>query len=164
MQFAICSTRFVAALIFTGLLAACSAEAPDTTGQSKARTSTSAADPETIAKTVVSQALGIPVENIRVISAEAREFSDSSLGCPEPDTAYLQVLTPGHQLIVEGDGRRFDVRVSGTAGRICHRRKPAPPGSGQTPESSTSSLMNPAIDHVTTHLRLDQQNIGVTQS
>ena len=31
---------------------------------------------------------------------------------------------PGFRVLVEADGRRFDVRVAGTAGRICYRRKP----------------------------------------
>ena len=55
---------------------------------------------------------------------EARAFSDSSLDCPQPGMSYLQVITPGYRVLLEADGRRFDVRTSGGQGRICRRRKP----------------------------------------
>jgi hypothetical protein len=81
------------------------------------------------ARAVVAARVGIASEDVQVISVLARDFPDSSLDCPEPGMSYLQVITPGHQVIVEADGRRFDVRVSGASARICHRRKPA--GSGR---------------------------------
>lgn len=90
----------------------------------------SAAD--AIARQLVATALGVPVQSTRVVSRTLRDFPDTSLDCPAPGMAYAQVITPGQVLIVEAEGRRFDVRVAGNAGRICHRRKggrmAAPPG------------------------------------
>jgi hypothetical protein len=84
------------------------------------------AGPEAIALRAVSDALGIAPAGTRVVSTEARDFPDGSLGCPQPGMAYAQVITPGYRVLVEADGRRFDVRVAGSHGRICYLRKPAP--------------------------------------
>lgn len=84
------------------------------------------AGPEAIALQTVAEALGIAAAGARVISSEFREFPDASLDCPQPGMAYAQVITPGHRVLVEANGRRFDVRVAGTRGRICYLRKRAP--------------------------------------
>jgi len=90
-----------------------------------ADTRDSAADD--IARQTVALALGISLDSARVISSIPRDFPDASLDCPQTDMAYAQVITPGFQVLVEADGRRFDVRVAGTMGRICHRRKGGSP-------------------------------------
>jgi hypothetical protein len=82
------------------------------------------AGPDAVARQTVAAALGINETEARVISREPRDFADGSLDCPQPGTAYAQVITPGFRILVEANGRRFDVRVAGTGGRICYRRKP----------------------------------------
>lgn|GEM_PF-4381199 len=39
-------------------------------------------------------------------------FSDSSLGCPQPDTLYAQVITPGFQFLLSFGGLTYDYRVA----------------------------------------------------
>ncbi|MEO8445358.1 MAG: hypothetical protein ABI567_10180 [Gammaproteobacteria bacterium] len=79
--------------------------------------------PPAVARQAVAEMLGIEPTAVRVISSEPRDFPDGSLGCPQPGMAYAQVITPGFEVLVEADARRYDVRVAGTRGRICHRRK-----------------------------------------
>jgi hypothetical protein len=81
------------------------------------------ASPEDIARQTVADALGIAPGGVDLISTAFQEFPDGSLGCPQPGMAYAQVISPGYQILVEAAGRRFDVRVAGTGGRICYRRK-----------------------------------------
>jgi len=149
---------FIGGLICAGMLTACDAPAPDS---SKPPEPAGASNPETIARSVVAETLGIPISDVQIISAEPVEFSDSSLDCPAPDTAYMQVITPGHRIVAEGDGRRFDVRVSGTAGKICYQRKPIPPDARRGPESATSGLIDLAVDHLAAALNVDQNTISV---
>lgn len=80
-------------------------------------------DASTIARQTVARALGIDPAGARVISSESRNFADASLDCRQSGTAYAQVITPGFRVLVEADGRRFDVRVAGTEGSICYQRK-----------------------------------------
>ncbi len=82
------------------------------------------AGPEATARQLVADLLGIEAAQIEVVSVEAREFSDASLDCPQPGMSYAQVITPGYRVLLEADGRRFDVRTSGGHGRICRRHKP----------------------------------------
>jgi hypothetical protein len=61
--------------------------------------------------------LGISEDEISVVSAEAKTWSDASLGCPEEGVSYIQVLTPGYQIILEYDDTQYDYRT-GDMGRI----------------------------------------------
>lgn len=88
--------------------------------------------PAKVARQTVAAALGIAATETSVISTESRDFADGSLDCPQPGAAYAQVITPGYRVLVEANGRRFDVRVVGSTGRICYRRKPSPEAQGDS--------------------------------
>ncbi len=79
----------------------------------------SAEGPEGVAQVTVADHLGIEPQAVEIRSVEAVEFSDSGLGCPQPDMAYLAVITPGHKVMAKANGELFDVRVSGKHGLIC---------------------------------------------
>ena len=113
-----------------------------------------------IARQTVARALGIAPDSTRVISSIPRDFPDASLDCPQPDTAYAQVITPGFQVLVEADGRRFDVRVAGSTGRICHRRRaPAPADKARIP---SRQLAEAARDDLASRLGLPPDAVTVT--
>lgn len=99
-------------------------------------------DPGAIARQVVADFLSIPVSEITLVSVEAKDFGDPSLGCPAPGMSYAQVITPGHRVVVEADGRRFDVRVSGGSGKICRNPadKKVPDRTGETPPEHASPV------------------------
>ena len=116
--------------------------------------------PEAIAIATVAEFLSIEPDRVTVVSSAAQDFPDSSLGCPQPGMSYLQVITPGHRVLVEADGRRFDVRVAGTRGRICHRRKPAgdSANAARVPE-----LLSRARADLAQRLALDPDAVQVAQ-
>ena len=64
--------------------------------------------------------LGVPRDQLRVVQVQEREWSDASLGCPQPGQLYAQVITPGYLVTIEGAGRRVEVHTD-TRGRavIC---------------------------------------------
>lgn len=86
--------------------------------------SAAADDPAALARAVVARQLGLDVAATRIRSVTPRTFADASLDCPEAGMAYAQVVTPGHAVMVEADGRRFDVRVGGGDTRLCFARQP----------------------------------------
>jgi hypothetical protein len=125
-------------------------------------------DPAGIAARLVANALSVPLAEITLVSVEARNFGDPSLGCPEPGMSYPQVITPGHRVVVEADGRRFDVRVAGTHGRIC--RKPAGKGVPDEPGAAPPRPDAPITSHVdraradlAAQLQLDATEIDVIE-
>ena len=143
----------VTTAIITLVLAGCGAgTAPEIAGT-----------PESIAKQVAADFLSIPATDISLVSITPQEFNDSSLDCPEPGMSYLQVLTAGHRAIVEADGRRFDVRVSGSHGRICRRNKVQPPGSSAPPRSDIATLIDLARQDLARHLATEAPDIQVLE-
>jgi hypothetical protein len=52
--------------------------------------------------------LGIAPTDLTVETVEAREWSDSSLGCPRQGQMYAQVLTPGFLVVITSSGRRLE--------------------------------------------------------
>ena len=51
----------------------------------------------------LAQRLGLSEGDIQVVSVEAVEWSDSSLGCPAEGMDYAQVITPGYEVILQVD-------------------------------------------------------------
>ncbi|MCY4080515.1 MAG: hypothetical protein OXF54_09745 [Caldilineaceae bacterium] len=64
------------------------------------------------AKEDLVQATGAESDAISVVSTEEMEWSDSSLGCPDPDTMYAQVITPGYLIVLESDGNTFNYHTA----------------------------------------------------
>jgi len=51
-------------------------------------------------------------ESVQVVSVEAVDWSDSSLGCPKPGMMYAQVITPGYQIVLESGGRTYEFHTT----------------------------------------------------
>jgi len=75
--------------------------------------------PEQLAREAVAEQFEAGPGPIEIVSVQAVDFRDSSLDCPRPDMAYLQVITPGYRIVARADGEEFDVRVSANRGLIC---------------------------------------------
>jgi len=72
-------------------------------------------DPSNEAESVVRLAqedlarrLGLAVDRIQLLSVEAVQWSDASLGCPQPGMMYAQVITPGFRVVLEGKGQAYE--------------------------------------------------------
>jgi hypothetical protein len=50
----------------------------------------------------------LSVSRIRLISIEAVEWPDASLGCPRPGMMYAQVVTPGFLIVLEAAGQSYE--------------------------------------------------------
>ena len=56
---------------------------------------------------------GADIEKIATESVEEFNFSDASLGVPEPGVAYTQVITPGYIIILIAEGETYEYHASG---------------------------------------------------
>ncbi|MDJ0907258.1 MAG: hypothetical protein QNJ00_06220 [Woeseiaceae bacterium] len=84
------------------------------------------AEDESVAKLaveVLAEHLNVPQATITVDTVRAVDWPDSSIGCPQPDQAYLQVITPGHKITLRVDGRFHTVHESGGKAFVCKRQK-----------------------------------------
>jgi hypothetical protein len=70
-------------------------------------------DPAEKAKAVLASRLGVSADQIAVDSVQEHTWSDTSLGLPEPDMMYAQVLTDGHIVTLSHGGRTYVYHVAG---------------------------------------------------
>jgi hypothetical protein len=111
------------------LILGCSGPGSPSTESAEGPATSNAQGPEAVARRIVAEHSGAAPADITIVSVEFIEFSDSSLGCPSPDMAYLQVITPGHKVVAstaDNDGL-LDVRLSGRNGFVCEPRAKSPP-------------------------------------
>lgn len=67
--------------------------------------------------------LNINVNEIEVDTVRAVEWRDTSIGCPQPDQAYGQVITPGHKITLRVGGQFYFVHESRGRAFVCKRQK-----------------------------------------
>jgi hypothetical protein len=48
----------------------------------------------------LSEQQGVPADQVVLVRSEAVDWPDSSLGCPQPGEAYLDVITPGYRIVL----------------------------------------------------------------
>jgi dipeptidyl aminopeptidase/acylaminoacyl peptidase len=61
---------------------------------------TPADDPVQFALASAAEQLQVRPEQLVVVRVEQTDWSDASLGCPEPDRAYAQVIVPGYLVVL----------------------------------------------------------------
>ncbi len=65
----------------------------------------------TTATEQVAQQLGVEPSAVQLVSVEAVEWPDASLGCPQPDMMYAQVITPGYRLAYTVNGKAVEAHT-----------------------------------------------------
>jgi len=58
-------------------------------------------------------------DKILVDTVQAVNWPDSSIGCPKPDMAYLQVVTPGYKVILRVEGQIYTVHEAKDHAFLC---------------------------------------------
>jgi len=67
--------------------------------------------PQTLLDTLLADAAqrsGVDRSQITVQLGQAVEWSDGALGCPKPGMNYLQVITPGYQVMLQAGANSYD--------------------------------------------------------
>ena len=95
---------------------ACSPEAPATEGpiidEPPTHIPVDLTPAQRAALTALSENLGLPVEEIKLVSTEAVEWPDGCLGIQEEGLACTQVIIPGFRVILEANGRQMEYRTN----------------------------------------------------
>lgn len=74
----------------------------------------------TIAKQHLAAKLDCAPDELDLIDAEAVEWNDSALGCPQPGMMYMQVITPGYRIVLAHDGKQYTLHTDrGTRAVLC---------------------------------------------
>jgi hypothetical protein len=71
------------------------------------------------AKQDLSKRLNIAVEEIVLKTATSVEWRNSSMGCPKPGMAYLDVVTPGYLIELEAKGQIYSYHAGSDSPFLC---------------------------------------------
>ena len=61
-----------------------------------------------LAKEDLARREGLSAGGIAPVRVEAVQWSDASLGCPQPGMAYAQVITAGFRIVLRAGRRRYE--------------------------------------------------------
>jgi hypothetical protein len=74
---------------------------------------------------------GVATESIEVLRAQFVQWSDGSLGCPEPGMMYTQAIEPGYWVELRAGERTLDYRLTERGYfKLCESMFPLGPGGG----------------------------------
>ncbi len=73
---------------------------------------------ELLAANYLAGKLGVGANELTLVRTDTTEWSDASLGCPKPDVAYAQVITPGFEITFEHQGDSYAVHSNGDASHM----------------------------------------------
>ncbi len=74
----------------------------------------------------LAESLNLGADQILLVSAKSVVWSDSSLGCPQPDMNYLQVLTDGYRIVLSANDDLYYYHANNNGyGTFCEN--PSPP-------------------------------------
>jgi hypothetical protein len=71
------------------------------------------------ARAAAARELKATASEFKVVTIEPAQWSDSSLGCRKPNAMYTQVVSSGYVVVLERDGKRHQVNVSGSRAVLC---------------------------------------------
>ena len=109
------------------LVGACAGaqDIPSVPGQGSAEQQSPAGrDVAQLAIAALAKDLGIAPEAIQVDTVRAVNWPDSSVGCPRPGLAYMQVVTPGHKVTLRANGQVYVVHEAKNRAFVCEKTKP----------------------------------------
>jgi hypothetical protein len=90
-----------------------------------------------LAKEDLAQRLKLAPDDIQLVSVEAVDWSDTSLGCPQPGMMYAQVITPGYRVVLEAEGKQYNYHTDeGQFVVLCEKGKPSGAVPSKGPDAS----------------------------
>ena len=114
-----------------------------------------------VATEAISKHLNLPVERFTLQQAQAVDWPDSSLGCPQPGMMYLQTITPGFKVMLTTGDEVYPVHVAGSHAVVCV------PGASdaRAPKAQAAQekveLLHRARERLAGMLKVDAANIQV---
>lgn len=67
--------------------------------------------------------LGVPESAIELDTIAEVDWPDASIGCPQPDMSYAQVITPGHKITLRVNSEMHVVHEANGRAFVCKTRK-----------------------------------------
>jgi len=88
------------------------------------------------AKEDLARQLSSEVDQVDLVEVSAVEWSDASLGCPEPGKVYAQVITSGYRIVLKASGENYEYHGDTQQQVVCcepQQVQPVPGGGSTEP-------------------------------
>ena len=128
-----------------------------------------------LAVDVLTQRLSLAPEAIQLVSVEAVEWSDASLGCPQPGMMYAQVITPGYLVVLEAEGEQYTYHTDmdrfavlceeggETSGATSGVAPPGEPAISEPQDPFLSEMVNKAKEDLADRLSVELDRINLLE-
>ena len=114
-----------------------------------------------LAKQAASKHLNLPIEQLTVQQAQAIDWPDSSLGCPQPGMMYMQVITPGFKVLLKAAEKTYPVHVGGAHAVVCTGAADAARGPKAQAAQAKVALVERARERLAALLKVPAADIQV---
>lgn len=84
------------------------------------------------AKEDLTKRLSITEAEINIVDARDVVWPNSSLGCPQPDMVYADVLTSGYLIILQANNQDYEYHAGKLSSEIIFCENPSPPVPGMS--------------------------------
>ncbi len=132
---------------------------------------TEVAAPDALVEAVtadLAEQLDVSPDEIEVVNAEAVEWPDSSLGCPQEGMMYMSVVTPGYRIVLKYEGEIYAYHTGKNADKpfiLCpdEAGAPAPAADtgGESMQSTSAALAARAAADLAQRLDMDADQVKV---
>jgi len=133
--------RLAILALLTVLAAGCSPSSPTATAPPENVPPAALTPPADTAEIVdlasgdLAETYGLAPNAVEVVSVEAIDWPDASLGCPQPGMAYAQVVTPGLRITLRAEGWTYTYHAD-LAGQVVLCAQTGPADSTPVPAGS----------------------------
>ncbi len=123
----------------------------------------------------LTQRLSLAPAAIQLVSVESMEWSDASLGCPQPGMMYAQVITPGYLVVLEAEGEQYTYHTdidrfavlceaeSGTSGATSGAAPPGEPTISEPQDPFLSEMVTKAKEDLADRLSVELDRIDLLE-
>jgi hypothetical protein len=159
----IAATGFVALSLVCSSSAAAQSDPPSSPGTAAQVSDAEAMRAVERARAALAVQLDAAPSDFKVARVERVQWNDSSLGCRQPGSTYLQVISEGHAVVLERAEQAHRVHVSGSIVAICD---PRTRGGGSRMPTRAQGLIDAgarARNDLAQRLRLDPKDVRVVK-
>jgi hypothetical protein len=115
------------------------------------------------AKADLQERLKVAPEAIELVSVQAVQWPDGSMGCPKPGMNYLTVVTPGYLVILQSGGKIY--QYPGNEQEVSYCEDPQPPLSNEQEAGDVlAGLVQTAKDDLAQRLNVEAEGIQVVKA
>lgn len=107
----------------------------------------------------LAEQLNISEDKIQVVRVTEMEWPDSSLGCPKPGMAYLDVITPGYEIVLKAADQEYTYHTGPDSFVLCQDGFDDEEGDEVVPQPGTEELVKAAKEDLSKRLGIAQEEI-----